>query len=94
MLLNGSRPTKLNCVDVSRATGLELNDFFIGWRVTTRSLRFRDGLKSPCGCAGPAGASGGIVLLIWTLRKPWFHEQSTIIGGMLAAKCFLPVMTP
>ena len=28
MLLNGSRPTKLNCVDVSRATGLELNDFF------------------------------------------------------------------
>ena len=28
MLLNGSRPTKLNCVDVGRATSLELNDFF------------------------------------------------------------------
>ena len=27
MLLNGSRPTKLNCVDVRRATSLELNNF-------------------------------------------------------------------
>ena len=27
MLLNGSRPTKLNCVDVRRATSLELNHF-------------------------------------------------------------------
>ena len=94
MLLNGSRPTKLNCVDVRRATSLELNHFH--WLESDHEIAAIQGggLESPCGCAGSAGASGGIVLLIWTLRKPWFHEQSTIIGDMLAVECFLPVMKP